>query len=117
MGSSVSLSVGENSVRIKEKPKASKEAEQFSADKKNAPDKWWLKRPETRLGVLGAKNADAKTKQSPTPSPDVSSSMKDFLEREKMCKVRLKLSNIDVATEHFFSFSAVFVIASIPCHF
>ncbi|XP_011160805.1 centrosomal protein of 162 kDa isoform X2 [Solenopsis invicta] len=86
LGSSVSLSVGENSVRIKEKPKASKEAEQFSADKKNAPDKWWLKRPETRLGVLGAKNADAKTKQSPTPSPDVSSSMKDFLEREKMCK-------------------------------
>lgn len=71
-------------MRIKEKPKATKEAEQVSADKKDAPDKWWLKRPETRLD---AKNADAKTKQSPTPSPDVSSSMKEFLEREKMCKV------------------------------
>ncbi|XP_071553245.1 uncharacterized protein [Temnothorax nylanderi] len=86
LGSSISLSVGENSVRIKEKPKATKEAEQLSADRKDAPDKWWLKRPETRLGVLSAKSADAKTKQSPTPSPDVSSSMKDFLEKERMCK-------------------------------
>jgi len=87
LGSSISLSVGENSVRIKEKPKATKEAEQLSADKRDAPDKWWLKRPETRLGVLSAKNADAKTKQSPTPSSDVSSSMKEFLEKERMCKV------------------------------
>lgn len=87
MESSISLSVGENSVRIKEKPKATKEAEQLSADRKHTPDKWWLKRPETRLGVLSAKNADAKMKQSPTPSSDVSSSMKEFLEKERMCKV------------------------------
>lgn len=86
MGSSISLSVGENSVRIKEKPKTTKEAEQLSADRKHTPDKWWLKRPETRLGVLSAKNADAKMKQSPTPSSDVSSSMKEFLEKERMCK-------------------------------
>lgn len=86
MGSSVSLSVGENSVRIKERPKAIKEAEQLSVDKRDT-DKWWLKRPETRLGVLSAKNADAKMKQSPTPSSDVSSSMKEFLEKERMCKV------------------------------
>jgi len=87
LSSSISLSVGENSVRIKEKPKATKEAEQLSTDKRDAADKWWLKRPETRLGVLSAKNADAKTKQSPTPSSDVSSSMKEFLAKERMCKV------------------------------
>ncbi|KAL6261866.1 hypothetical protein P5V15_006952 [Pogonomyrmex californicus] len=86
LGSSISLSVGENSVRIKDKPKITKEAEQSSADKKDAADKWWLKRPEIRLGILGAKNADAKMKQSPTPSSDVSSSMKEFLEKERMCK-------------------------------
>lgn len=87
MGSSISLSVGENSVRIKEKSKTTKEAEQLSADKKDASDKWWLKRPETRLDVLSAKNADAKSKQSPTPLSDVSSSLKEFLEKERMCKV------------------------------
>lgn len=74
-------------MRIKEKPKATKEVEQLSVDKKDAPDKWWLKRPETRLGVLSTKNADAKMKQSPTPSSEVSSSMKEFLEKERMCKV------------------------------
>lgn len=83
--SSVSLSVGENSVRIKKKIKPTKE--QLSADKKDTQDKWWLKRPETRLDVLSAKNADAKMKQSPTPTSDVSSSMKEFLEKERMCKV------------------------------
>lgn len=86
MGSSISLSVGENSVRIKEKPKA-KETEQLSMDKRDGLDKWWLKRPETRLGVLSAKTADVRTKQSPIPSSDVSSSMKEFLEKERMCKV------------------------------
>lgn len=86
MGSSISLSVGENSVRIKEKPKATKEVES-STDRKDAPVKWWLKRPETRLGVLSAKSVDAKAKQSPAPSPDVSSSLKEFLEKERMCKV------------------------------
>jgi len=50
-------------------------------------DKWWLKRPETRLEVLSAKNMEVKTKQSPTSISDVSSSMKEFLEKEKMCKV------------------------------
>ncbi|XP_018350745.1 PREDICTED: centrosomal protein of 162 kDa isoform X2 [Trachymyrmex septentrionalis] len=90
LGSSISLSVGENSVRIKEKSKTTKEVEQLSADKKDAPDKWWLKRPETRLDVLSAKNADAKSKQSPTPLSDVSSSMKEFLEKERMCKTTSK---------------------------
>lgn len=87
MGSSISLSVGENSVRIKEKPKVTKEAEQLSIDKRDGLDKWWLKRPETRLGVLSAKNAEGRTKQSSIPSSDVSSSMKEFLEKERMCKV------------------------------
>lgn len=87
LGSSVSLSVGENSVRIKKKAKSTKEIEQLVADKKDTRDKWWLKRPETRLDVLSAKNADAKMKESPTPMSDVSSSMKEFLEKERMCKV------------------------------
>ncbi|XP_072748531.1 uncharacterized protein [Anoplolepis gracilipes] len=86
LGSSVSLSIGENSVRIKKKAKPTKETEQLSIDKKDIQDKWWLKRPETRLDVSSAKNADAKMKQSPTPT-DVSSSMKEFLEKERMCKV------------------------------
>ncbi|KYM98619.1 PREDICTED: centrosomal protein of 162 kDa [Cyphomyrmex costatus] len=90
LGSSISLSIGENSVRIKEKPKIIKEAEQLSTDKKNTPDKWWLKRPETRLGVLNTKNVDAKSKQSPIPLSDVSSSMKEFLEKERMCKTTSK---------------------------
>ncbi|KAL6443699.1 hypothetical protein ACFW04_001651 [Cataglyphis niger] len=85
LGSSVSLSVGENSVRIKKKIKPIRE--QLSTDKKDTQDKWWLKRPETRLDVLSAKNADAKMKQSPTPTSDVSSSMKEFLEKERMCKI------------------------------
>ncbi|XP_070166662.1 centrosomal protein of 162 kDa isoform X2 [Polyergus mexicanus] len=85
LGSSVSLSVGENSVRIKKKIKPTKE--QSSSDKKDTQDKWWLKRPETRLDVLSAKNADAKMKHSPTPTSDISSSMKEFLEKERMCKI------------------------------
>lgn len=87
MGSSISLSVGENLIRIKEKSKPAKDREQLSVDKKDVQDKWWLKRPETRLEVSSAKNAEAKLKQSPTPPSDVSSSMKEFLEKEKMCKV------------------------------
>ncbi|XP_032687626.1 centrosomal protein of 162 kDa isoform X2 [Odontomachus brunneus] len=86
LGSSISLSVGENSIRIKEKLKPTKEIEQFPADKKDVQEKWWLKRPETRLEVLSAKNTETKMKQSPTPSSDVSSSMKEFLEKERMCK-------------------------------
>ncbi|KAH0950475.1 hypothetical protein HN011_008247 [Eciton burchellii] len=86
LGYSISLSIGENSIRIKEKPKSTKEKEQLLVDKKDVQDKWWLKRPETRLEVLSAKNMEVKTKQSPTSMSDVSSSMKEFLEKEKMCK-------------------------------
>ncbi|XP_011329792.1 centrosomal protein of 162 kDa isoform X2 [Ooceraea biroi] len=86
LGSSISLSVGENSIRIKAKPKPIKEKEELSVDKKDVQHKWWLKRPETQLEVLSAKNTEAKMKHSPTPTSDVSSSMKEFLEKEKMCK-------------------------------
>ncbi|XP_020281350.1 centrosomal protein of 162 kDa isoform X2 [Pseudomyrmex gracilis] len=89
LGSSISLSVGENSIRIKEKPNV-KENEQMIADKKDVQDKWWLKKPETRLEVLSTKNTDAKMKHSPTPTSEVSSSMKEFLEKEKMCKAMSK---------------------------
>jgi len=94
LGYSISLSIGENSIRIKEKPKSTKEKEQLLVDKKDVQDKWWLKRPETRLEVLSAKNMEVKTKQSPTSISDVSSSMKEFLEKEKMCKVIYLMSII-----------------------
>lgn len=74
-------------MRIKKKTKSAKEPEQLSVDKKDTQVQWWLKRPGTRLGVSSAKNADAKMKQSPTPTSDISSSMKEFLEKERMCKV------------------------------
>ncbi|XP_043252093.1 centrosomal protein of 162 kDa [Colletes gigas] len=84
--SSISLSIGENSVRIKEKPKVDKEIEPNGRTKK---DKWWLKKPETRLEISNVP-MEGKMKQSPSPSPDVSSSMKEFLEKEKMCKAMHK---------------------------
>ncbi|XP_076293003.1 uncharacterized protein LOC143215099 isoform X2 [Lasioglossum baleicum] len=84
LGSSISLSVGENSVRVKEKPKVTKEA---TISEKNEKKKWWLKKPDTRLEVSNAIQMEAKVKQTPSPSPDISSSMKEFLEKERMCKV------------------------------
>lgn len=115
MESSISLSVGENSVRIKEKPKAAREAERLSIEK-DGPDRWWLKRPETRLGVLSAKNADVRTKQSPLPPSEVSSSMKEFLERERMCKVIASAATS--RGETLFSLRrAIFLTASIAYRF
>lgn len=79
LGTSISLSVGENSIRIKEKPKKSEE--------KHEEEKWWLKKPDIWLDASHVISIDEKIKQSLSPSPDVSSSMKEFLEKEKMCKV------------------------------
>lgn len=79
LGTSISLSVEENSIRIKEKPKTSKKSEE-----KHEEEKWWLKKPDASHAI----SIDEKIKQqSLSPSPDVSSSMKEFLEKEKMCKV------------------------------
>ncbi|XP_046750010.1 centrosomal protein of 162 kDa isoform X1 [Diprion similis] len=90
LGSSISLSIGENSIRIKEKPKI-KEIKAVSVQcNKNEGDKWWLKRPETRLGLSSPKNVEVEVKPKPTPSPDVSSSMAEFLEKEKLCKTLSK---------------------------
>ncbi|XP_076621791.1 uncharacterized protein LOC143342135 isoform X2 [Colletes latitarsis] len=86
LSSSISLSIGENSVRIKEKPEVNKEIEPNGKTKK---DKWWLKKPETRLEMSNIP-MEGNMKQSPSPSPDVSSSMKEFLEKEKMCKAMHK---------------------------
>ncbi|XP_046750019.1 centrosomal protein of 162 kDa isoform X2 [Diprion similis] len=70
LGSSISLSIGENSIRIKEKPKI-KEIKAVSVQcNKNEGDKWWLKRPETRLGLSSPKNVEVEVKPKPTPSPD-----------------------------------------------
>lgn len=85
LGTSISLSVGENSIRIKEKPKVV--VKRSEPEDKHEEEKWWLKKPDTWLDISRAVPIDVKTKQSPSPSPDVSSSMKEFLEKEKMCKV------------------------------
>ncbi|KAK9299591.1 hypothetical protein QLX08_007405 [Tetragonisca angustula] len=87
LGTSISLSVGENSIRIKEKPKVVKKSE---SEDKYEEEKWWLKKPDIWLDISHAIPVDAKAKQSPSPSPDVSSSMKEFLEKEKMCKAMHK---------------------------
>ncbi|XP_031832636.1 uncharacterized protein LOC116426984 isoform X2 [Nomia melanderi] len=83
LGSSISLSVGENSIRIKEKPKVNKDA---APSEKSEKEKWWLKKPDNRFEVSNAIQIEVKVKQTPSPSPDISSSMKEFLEKEKMCK-------------------------------
>ncbi|XP_020707089.2 centrosomal protein of 162 kDa-like isoform X2 [Athalia rosae] len=71
LGSSLSLSIGENSIRIKEKPKA-KEIKAVPLTQENAGQhKWWLKRPETRLGFTSPKKLEVNIKPSPSPSPDV----------------------------------------------
>lgn len=85
LGTSISLSVEENSIRIKEKPKTSKKSEE-----KHEEEKWWLKKPDIWLDASHAISIDEKIKQSLSPSPDVSSSMKEFLEKEKMCKAMHK---------------------------
>nr|XP_003702778.1 PREDICTED: centrosomal protein of 162 kDa isoform X1 [Megachile rotundata] len=85
LGTSISLSVGENSIRIKEKPKVSKKSEPEEKNEKDQKEQWWLKKPDTCLDIPNIP-AEAKTKPSPSISPDVSSSMKEFLEKEKMCK-------------------------------
>ncbi|XP_015172195.1 PREDICTED: centrosomal protein of 162 kDa-like isoform X2 [Polistes dominula] len=89
LGSSISLSVGENSIHIKEKSKLVKEPEPPPDNEVNPEEKWWLKRPETRLEVTNTKAIEI-TKKTLTPSPDISSSMKEFLEKEKMCKIMHK---------------------------
>nr|XP_033186727.1 centrosomal protein of 162 kDa-like isoform X3 [Bombus vancouverensis nearcticus] len=88
LGTSISLSVGENSIRIKEKPKVV--VKRSEPEDKHEEEKWWLKKPDTWLDISRAVPIDVKTKQSPSPSPDVSSSMKEFLEKEKMCKAMHK---------------------------
>lgn len=98
LGTSISLSVGENSIGIKEKAKVAKQSE---PEETHEEEKWWLKKSETWLDVSHSIPLDVKTKQSPSPSPDVSSSMKEFLEKEKMCKV---LNNITYYTEEIFHF-------------
>ncbi|XP_071869674.1 uncharacterized protein isoform X2 [Bombus fervidus] len=88
LGTSISISVGENSIRIKEKPKVV--VKRSEPEDKHEEEKWWLKKPDTWLDISHAVPIDAKTKRSPSPSPDVSSSMKEFLEKEKMCKAMHK---------------------------
>ncbi|CAK9817542.1 Centrosomal protein of 162 kDa [Anthophora quadrimaculata] len=87
LGTSFSLSVGDDSIRIREKPKVAKKVE---TEEKHNQERWWLKKPDTWLDVSNAVPTDVKLKQSPSPSPDVSSSMKEFLEKERMCKAMHK---------------------------
>ncbi|KAG7210091.1 hypothetical protein KM043_011661 [Ampulex compressa] len=85
LGSSISLSIGENSIRIKDKPKPVKDPD-TPLDEKSTKEKWWLKKSDACLEIANPKMIEMKVKQSPSPSPDVSSSMKEFLEKERMCK-------------------------------
>lgn len=59
---------------------------EIESNEKNEKEKWWLKKPDIRLEMSNVP-VEIKTEQSPSLSPDVSSSMKEFLEKEKMCKV------------------------------
>ncbi|XP_066597511.1 centrosomal protein of 162 kDa [Prorops nasuta] len=86
LGSSISLCISENSIQIKEKlkPKMIKEVDAASTER-NLEEKWWLKKPEVSLAVSTGKLAET-VKHLTAPSPDVSSSMKEFLEKENLCK-------------------------------
>ncbi|XP_043279264.1 centrosomal protein of 162 kDa [Venturia canescens] len=94
--SSISLSLGENSVRLREKSKpGNEEAEPSNRTEKKVEDKrWWLKRPETRLGLSAStkKSVLSGDKPKETPLSDMTSSMKEFLQKEELCKAQHKTS-------------------------
>ncbi|XP_057320431.1 centrosomal protein of 162 kDa [Microplitis mediator] len=75
LSSSISLSIGECSVRLKEKPAAKQSTDQINY-KQNDDSKWWVKKP-------------GRPESGPKASKDVThSSMREFLEKEKICKVQ-----------------------------
>ncbi|XP_015598780.1 centrosomal protein of 162 kDa isoform X2 [Cephus cinctus] len=60
LGSSISLSVGENSIRIKEKSKPTKEPDHIAEEIEK--ERWWLKKVETRPGVADVKKLEVACK-------------------------------------------------------
>ncbi|KAJ8686812.1 hypothetical protein QAD02_022606 [Eretmocerus hayati] len=84
-GSSISFSIGDNSVRIKEKPKPDKESN-LPLQTEVVKDQWWLKKPSAQLEVSQQEKKDAEKAEQLNISPDESPSMKDFLSKERMCK-------------------------------
>ncbi|XP_015114887.1 centrosomal protein of 162 kDa [Diachasma alloeum] len=86
MPSSISRSLGECSVRLKEIPKPPEDINPVSGRSEDGGKKWWLKRPETRLGSSSSRKSEAKS----IHSPEGTSSMREFLEKEKYCRVMHK---------------------------
>ncbi|XP_063985799.1 centrosomal protein of 162 kDa-like [Diachasmimorpha longicaudata] len=81
--SSISRSLGECSVLQKETSKLPEDVQPVSGRSDDREVKWWLKRPATRLGTSSSRKSEAKSMQS----PEGTSSMREFLEKEKYCRV------------------------------
>ncbi|XP_014218143.1 centrosomal protein of 162 kDa [Copidosoma floridanum] len=87
-GSSLSFSIGDNSVHVKEKPKPMLEPPKEPdpppvAQKK---DQWWLKKPAPLVDKDSNKKEVLKKDKSPVLTCSATSSMQEFLDKEKMCK-------------------------------
>ncbi|XP_014222784.1 centrosomal protein of 162 kDa [Trichogramma pretiosum] len=88
LGSSVSISIRDNSVHVKEKlkTKLEKEAEpppQHSPQKK---DQWWLRKPKTEQEPNEQKNESNKEPDTPLLQLEDTSSVQEFIKKENMCK-------------------------------
>lgn len=83
-GTSVSFSLGDDSIRIKQKPKKSDLSKEpnppLVVSKK---EQWWLKKPAVSIN-----KEEEKIKKDKSPAlSSATSSMKDFLDKERMCKL------------------------------
>uniref|UniRef100_A0A0C9REV8 Centrosomal protein of 162 kDa n=1 Tax=Fopius arisanus TaxID=64838 RepID=A0A0C9REV8_9HYME len=80
--SSLSRSPGECSVLLKESWKPLEDVGP-GARVEHPERQWWLKRPETRLGSSSSRKSRVKS----VHSPEGTSSMREFLEKERYCRV------------------------------
>ncbi|KAK0076053.1 hypothetical protein PV325_005952 [Microctonus aethiopoides] len=78
---SISLSIGDFSVRLKENIKPTQEVDSTNSNKIIADNKWSLKRPEMKLGASSSRKTDTKATISVEKN-----SMDEFLEDENQCK-------------------------------
>ncbi|XP_034951847.1 centrosomal protein of 162 kDa [Chelonus insularis] len=79
-----SLSLEECLLNLKEKPKlASNTKNTPTQDQEGKEERWWLKRPDTKLKVSSSKRSEIKTSAS---MEITTSSMREFLEKERMCR-------------------------------
>ena len=87
LGSSVSFTIEDDSVHIKEKPKAL--IDNNKKENKSDEERWWIKKPNVKLKIASENSTDAKKQESSNLSPDISTSMREFLNKESMCKVSI----------------------------